>query len=282
LYSPPMRKPVRLPSRMTERAERLWLQALPHLARDYAWIERDGLFLFGAKAHQRILYRMARRSFEPFTTELFTAAVKPGMVVLDIGAYIGHYALQAARLVGPEGRVFAFECHPVTFRFLRHNIAINKLGGRVVAAQRAVTDRPGVMPFFLRGGDASMSSLWHSDKAKQTVQVECTTIDEMLGDAQVDVIKLDVEGGEIQALHGMRRTLERAERQVMFVECNPRALARAGGSVAALLECLDGFDVRVIREREKTLSSDLDELFAAERAAPSDKYFVNLYCTKGV
>jgi FkbM family methyltransferase len=274
--------PVRLPTRLAERVERLWLQALPHLARDYAWIERDGLYLYGTKAHQRILYRMARRSFEPFTTELFTTAIKPGMVVLDIGAYIGHYALQAAGLVGHEGRVFAFECHPVTFRFLRHNVAINKQRGKVVAVQRAVTDRPGVKPFFLRGGDASMSSLWHSDRAKRTVEVECTTIDEMFPEQPIDVIKLDVEGGEIQALRGMERTLARATKLVLFVECNPRALARAGGSVAALLEGLDGFDVRVIHEREKTLDAELGELFAAERSGPSDKYFVNLYCTKGV
>jgi hypothetical protein len=96
------------------------------------------------------------------------------------------------------------------------------------------------------------------------------------------VIKLDVEGGEIQALRGMERTLARATKLVLFVECNPSALAAAGGSVAGLLDCLEGFDdVRVIHEREKTLSADLDELFEAERSG-SKKYFVNLYCTKGV
>jgi FkbM family methyltransferase len=276
-----MRNPVLQAPRLAERVERLWLQALPHLARNYAWIERDGLHLYGTKAHQRILYRMARRSFEPFTTELFTAALEPGMVVLDIGAYVGHYALQAGRVVGPAGRVFAFECHPVSFRFLQHNIAINKQRGRVAAVQRAVTDRSGVMPFFLRGGDASMSSLWEGARARQTVEVEATSIDEMFPDEQIDVIKLDVEGGEIQALRGMERTLAGATKLVLFVECNPNALAAAGGSVAGLLECLEGFDdVRVIHERPKALSADLDELFEAERAA-SKKYFVNLYCTKG-
>ena len=203
------------------------------------------------------------------------------MVVLDIGAYIGHFALQAARFVGPEGRVFAFECHPVTFRFLQHNIAINKRHETVVAVQKAVAHQSGVMPFFLRGADKTLSSLWQSHRADETVEVEATSIDEMFADEQIDVIKLDVEGGEIQALRGMERTLARAKKLVLFVECNPSALAAAGGSVVALLECLQGFDdVRVIHERPKALSADLDELFAAERAA-SKKYFVNLYCTKG-
>jgi FkbM family methyltransferase len=277
-----MRNPVRLSARLAKRVERAWLQALPHLARDYAWIERDGVYLFGTKAHQRILYRVARGSFEPFTTQLFTAALKPGMVVLDIGAYVGHYALLAARLVGPEGQVFAFECHPVSFRFLQHNIAINKRHAPIVAVQRAVAHRSGVMPFFLRGGDTTMSSLWQSDRAKETVEVECTTIDAMFADEQIDVIKLDIEGGEIQALKGMERTLARAKRLVLFVECNPHALSAADGSVAGLLGCLEGFDVRVIHEKEKTLSADFDELFAAERSGPSNKYFVNLYCTKGI
>jgi FkbM family methyltransferase len=277
-----MHNPVHLPARLAERGERAWLQALSHLARDYAWIERDGIYLFGTKAHRRILYRVARGSFERFTTELFTAALRPGMIVLDIGAYVGHYSLLAARLVGPEGRVFAFECHPVSFRFLQHNIAINKRHGTVVAVQKAVAHRSGAMPFFLRGGDTTMSSLWQADRAKQTVEVDCTTIDEMFVEEQVDVIKLDIEGGEIQALRGMEQTLARAKELVLFVECNPHALSAAGGSVAGLLECLEDFEVRVVDEREKTLSPDLDELFAAERSGPSKKYFRNLYCTKGL
>jgi FkbM family methyltransferase len=274
--------PVQLPPRMTERVERLWLRTLPHLAREYAWVERDGLYLYGTKAHQKNMYRVARGSFERYTTELFTAAVEPGMVVLDIGAYIGHFALQAARFVGSEGRVFAFECHPVSFRFLQHNIAINGLDETVVPVQLAVAHRSGVMPFFLRGADKTLSSLWQSRRADETIEVEATSIDEMFEGEQIDVIKLDVEGGEIQALRGMERTLARATKLVLFVECNPSALAAAGGSVAGLLDCLEGFDdVRVIHERPRELSADLDELFAAERSG-SKKYFVNLYCTKGV
>jgi hypothetical protein len=80
----------------------------------------------------------------------------------------------------------------------------------------------------------------------------------------------------------MERTLARAAKLVLFVECNPSALVAAGGSVAGLLECLEGFDqVRVIHERPRELIEDLNELFEAERSE-SKKYFVNLYCTKGV
>jgi len=64
--------------------------------------------------------------FEKYETKLFKKSIKRGMVVLDIGANIGYYTLLAARLVGDEGKVFAFEPDPYNYSLLRKNIEANR------------------------------------------------------------------------------------------------------------------------------------------------------------
>ncbi len=63
--------------------------------------------------------------FEPYETTLIESVVKPGDVVLDIGANIGYYTLIFARLVGEQGRVYAFEPDPTNFQLLKKNIRAN-------------------------------------------------------------------------------------------------------------------------------------------------------------
>ena len=62
-------------------------------------------------------------SHERASRALFAEIVTPGMTVVDVGAHIGYYTTQFARLVGPEGRVIAFEPHPGNFELLAHNLA---------------------------------------------------------------------------------------------------------------------------------------------------------------
>src|SRR5207244_3754027 len=66
-----------------------------------------------------------RDVWEPLETKVVQNEVRRGSVVLDIGAHIGYYTLLMARLVGPQGRVFAFEPNPANYDLLRRNIQIN-------------------------------------------------------------------------------------------------------------------------------------------------------------
>lgn len=80
--------------------------------------------------------------WEPNVSAAFTCALSPGDVCLDIGAHIGYYTLLAARLVGPDGHVYAFEPSPSNYRALCSNVALNGLTN-VTPLQAAVGETPG-------------------------------------------------------------------------------------------------------------------------------------------
>lgn len=261
--------------------ESLWLRLLPHLAKDYFWAEIDGFRLFGGAGNQRFLSRLRRGPVEPFTVHLFCRLMRPGIRVVDIGANLGYYTLLALRRVGSSGTVHAFECDPTNFRFLRHNLRLNRYPGRVVPSPAAVSDEVGISPFFVHEGALGQGSLWDQSRATSEVQVPCTTLDDVLAGEPIDVLKMDIEGGELHALEGMPRTIAASPKLVMFVECNPRKLSAAGATVSMLLKRLDdfGFEVTEIRENERALRPVGRDLIDAEHS-PDKRFSLNLHCTR--
>jgi FkbM family methyltransferase len=244
-------------------------------------VKFDGLFMTGSMEHCGYLLTLREGRREAFMTDLFKRVVKPRMVVLDIGAFLGQYTLLAAQEVGSNGQVYAFEPDVRNFSFLCRNIQRNGFSDRIIAVPKAVSDTVGATSFFLHG-EPSQSSLFASkDTVKRTV-VECFAIDEFLARSViVDVIKIDIEGGELFALKGMEQTIAHASDElIMFVECNPSALRSTGSSAEALAAGLRklGFIVMLIDEQRRSLSpigSDIEVL-----AMKSPKHYVNLFCSR--
>jgi FkbM family methyltransferase len=263
------------------RLEELRLRVLPRLAGPYSWVPVHGLRMYGSFEHQRYLARLRAGREERGTAHLFRELVKPGTVVVDAGAYLGYYSVLAAQIAGPTGRVYAFECSPVNHRFLLHNLRLNGLDDIVVASSAALSDARGMLPFYIRGTELTQSSLWQTRRATDVVEVRATTLDEELAGRAVDVVKLDIEGGEPRALAGMISTIAASPDLVMFVECNPSALAGAGSSAAELVAQLSqlGFEIQEIDERRRELRP-VTETLLAPGSAEDSKYFVNLYCVK--
>lgn len=183
---------------------------------------------------------------EPETSAHLDRLVRPGMTVLDIGAHVGYYARRLARLVGDQGRVIAFEPHPRTYAVLMKNIAA---APNVTALQLAVAEAEGTAELYDYLMMSASGSL-HYDPTMLDLQkahvtegdiapriagdfpvekfsVRTRPIDDCLaelGIQQVDVVKLDIEGAEIGALRGMRRTIASSPRLTMIMEYNPQAL----------------------------------------------------------
>ncbi len=204
---------------------------------------------------------------------LFERSISPGDTVVDIGAYLGHSTLVAANRAGPRGRVYSFEPNPAAFRALRRNLRTNGLEDRVFAVPAALAGRPEWRDFYVEHGDGSASSLHEPRRWRRKLRVECTTLDRVVGERPVDVIKLDVEGAELEALRGMSQVIESSPRLRMFIECDRLALALGGTSVGAVLHELRmaGLSVRLIDEAR----GEIVPLDSEPARLPSR---VNLYC----
>lgn len=217
--------------------------------------------------------------FEPLTVTLFRESLRPGSVVLDIGAHIGYYSVLAAQAVGSEGRVFAFEPGPDNFEILERNIAINAFRN-VQPFRQAVSNKGGLRPFVLSEPSDRQGFYPHPFASTvQTCLVECVTVDSFLGNRPVDVVKIDVEGGEISVLEGMQQTLARNPKIVLFLELNPPCLRAAGHTAADLLRVLRdaGFSISLIDESSRRLEPVASYVLHPSEDVP---WCANLYCVR--
>jgi FkbM family methyltransferase len=240
-------------------------------------IEIDGFRLHGDHIGQLYYVRELLESDREATfVALLKSAISLGMTVVEAGAHLGYVTLQASRAVGPSGHVFAFEANPRAVPLLERNLTANALNERVTVVPMALADVPGRHAFFLSGG-GDTSSLHEPEGASEQIEVTMTALDGWLDPTvRVDVVKLDIEGGEPAALRGMRETLERAGPDlVVFAECNPSMLERSGSSINELIEILreQGLDVRWIDESQGS-TRPLDDMDLSHG-------YVNLHCRRG-
>lgn len=247
-------------------------------------VEVEGLCLTGSFWHRRELWKLQEGRYERFTVKLFQQVLAPGMVVLDIGAHIGLYSLLAAQQVGPEGRVYAFEPDPRTFPYLVRNIEQNGLSGIIVPVEIAISDQKGILRLNLDKVTSGDTSLFRRNTTGRIIGVQSVRLDDFLPDqTRVDIVKLDIEGGEVRALEGMEHILTRNNNIKIFAECNPSMLQSAGSSVKELLQKLSsqGFEVRVINDEvERLETAELEKILRMASDAKTPTWAINLYCSK--
>jgi FkbM family methyltransferase len=130
-----------------------------------------------------------------------------GDVFVDVGAHVGKYALQVARIVGDEGTVIALEPHIGNFNALLKGIQLNGFRN-IIALNVAAWDKECKLQLFI--GDASTYHSAKVDRGLGYVSVQARTIDQIIAELlikHVDWIKIDVEEAEIEVLRGLRKTL---------------------------------------------------------------------------
>lgn len=214
--------------------------------------------------------------WEPAETELFLQHVKEGMTVLDIGAHIGYYSLLASRLVGKEGRVYAFEPSPESYDLLLQNLELNDVTN-AKPVQRAVSDKTGITELYLSRDSLASNTTSRAFPDWQPIEVQCVRLDTALKDVPVDFIKMDIEGGETRALNGMLNILERNPNLEMIVEVYPKGLAGAGSSLEEYIRLLRRyFRLYIIRKHGLTEETRLGDIRRAVRRAGS----INLFCRR--
>lgn len=160
--------------------------------------------------------------YEPEQTESFVNHVRPGDTVLDVGAHAGYYTLLASRLVGAEGRVWAFEPEPRNVRYLRGNVEANGRAN-VRVEPSAVSDVEGSARFGAGTGSGTGRLTAGGEHEVRTVTLDGVCEREGLVPT---ALKVDVEGAEERVFRGADETL-RSARPVIFLSTHGPELRRA-------------------------------------------------------
>jgi FkbM family methyltransferase len=163
--------------------------------------------------------------------------IRPGMQVLDIGANQGLYTLLSSRLLGSQGRVYAFEPDPGLFASLRGHCEVN--GAKNVELHNvALGQAPGVMKLYrsrINAGDNRLARSRHPSWFDE-VAVQVVPLDPILKGKRVDFIKIDVQGWEYQVFLGMEDVLRENQHVRIYFEYWPMGLENAG---CQPMECLN-------------------------------------------
>jgi len=178
--------------------------------------------------------------------------MRPDDVVYDIGANIGIYACLAGRKMD-GGRVLAFEPHPETIARLKENVGLNDVPVQVfpyaLATENGMVELA-VEQNVLGAGTHSLAS----SQKQRSVNVEQCVGDELVTTENLphpNVVKIDVEGAEMDVIRGLRQTLSSENCRMVYCEVHPERLADFGWSEQELVDELKelGFSTETIHQR---------------------------------
>lgn len=213
--------------------------------------------------------------YEQEVTSLLADVARPGMGIIDVGAFCGYYTLLASYLTGPQGRVYAFEANPTNYRYLLRNIRSNACTN-VRPFNLAVSNHNGGVNLVAHD---EADHGWISKDLPGDFTVHSTALDAFFegeGWPQIDLTKLDIEGSECAALDGMGNLAARNPQMQLIMEFDRDYLVRSGATRELTITKLQGlgFNECCVLEKTRKLSPLLETI-------PRTRGTYNLFLVRG-
>jgi len=205
--------------------------------------------------------RLVPENYEPPVFHFLKERVKPGAVVLEVGANIGIFSVLMARWAGSNGVIHAFEPSPACCEVLTFHLGLNGVKDRVVIERAALSNSEGTATFYCSGtsGTNSLSAvrIHTACGATEETQVRVTTVDSYCFSRKVSpsLIKIDVEGFEFHVLEGAFDILKKC-RPIILVEFHPVNWADIAVSPKSVMSALEnlGYRARALSGQQNILS----------------------------
>ncbi len=202
---------------------------------------------------------------------ILRSLVKPGSIVVDIGANVGTISLPLSYHVTNNGKVIAIEASPTTYTYLHGNITFNQIEN-IVPMNVAIGEEEGELYFSNISSDDMNKVVERGQKG--SVKVPVTTLDTIVDNLQLDhirLLKIDIEGYELLALKGGMKALEITE--IIFLESWERHFENYGYSTKDVIEFFhkNGFAVfkrvhgAMLQLDAAYISEECENLFAVKR-----------------
>lgn len=165
--------------------------------------------------------------FEVPLTKYFISIIKQGFTVVDVGTNVGYFTILASKLVGSEGKVIGFEANAELVANVKDNLAMNWLTENTTIVNKAVYSENTVLQFLSSERFHAYSSIHEKPKDGNVLDsyssgnVDAVSLDSELHDIeQIDLLKIDIEGGEYHAFLGMMGLIENKKIKRISFEWN--------------------------------------------------------------
>ena len=252
------------------------------LKTDYAEVWAGKMFLHPNDAFRLSIYGIhGTHDFK-----IIKNNVKDGDNVIDLGANIGYFTLILAKLVGPTGKVFAFEPDPRNLALLKKNVEYNNYKN-VIIVPKAVSNVNDKCTLYTGQKTFGQNKIYKPKKTKTQkfipIDSETVRLDDFFKTNglldKISFIKIDVEGAEFLALSGMKEILKLNKNIKIFTEAEISYLEDAGSSYDQFIDLLteNDFTFSIADNRTETLTkvnkSQLEKIL-------NDEGSVNIFCVR--
>ena len=221
--------------------------AVSHIHSEFVNVHGNKMFLDPSDS----LNLSIKEIHEPFETKLIENIINNGDFVIDVGAHIGYYTLFMAKLVGENGKVFAFEPHPLNFKILKKNIELNNYQN-VIFENKAVSNKNGKTNLYISKKNSGMHRIHPSKYCEEKIPVDLVKLNDYFQQSvlnKICLIKIDAEGSEFEVLKGMSNALKNSQIKILM-EFVPEHLIEHGTQPSEMLNFLSehGFKIFYIDE----------------------------------
>jgi FkbM family methyltransferase len=215
--------------------------------------------------------------YEPWTTDIVRRELKQGDVFVDVGANIGYFTVMASKAVGEKGRVYAFEPNPSSFQILKRNVEANGLENTTIE-QKAVADFSGRIELWSIEGNTYP---WKEEE-RTAFNVDSVRLDDYFQGQRIDLMKMDIDGGETMALEGSSRVLSN-DLGKLIIEFWPTGFKKQNIDPEAFLNMLANGRFSSYSSSALNSSKQADfRKFLEDYATGEHAYYdsLNIFCSK--
>jgi FkbM family methyltransferase len=197
--------------------------------------------------------------YEAGTIHVLKNCLSQGSIFVDLGASIGLMSCVAAKLVGQKGHVYAFEPSPSTYRTLKFNLALNGLSNTTAFNIAVGSKNESAWLYKGTGKNPGSNSLIGSSGKRKGAKVKITTLDKLVKDHTIEtptLIKIDIEGYELEALKGAENLLQCSSPPILIIEYS-NLHPQHGGTVLDIyrfLQALNNYHFYKLRQSKSTPS----------------------------
>ncbi len=226
-----------------------------------------------------------RGIYEIDNTKILMKYVKKDQIVIDLGAHIGYYTLMMAKLVGPNGKVFAFEPEPRNLELLRKNIVENGYKN-VIVVPKAVSNKEEDCILYVGQKSFGANRIFKPEKTNsqefKEIRTQTIKLDNYFNEnsllKKISFVKMDIEGSERKALEGMEDILSANNELKILTEINKDALEDNNSNYKKMLKYLEEFSFGFFiqgknDEYERIMMDDFEKVL-------SDNTMMNIFCKK--